>query len=191
MAVVSLIALAIGRSAVAATGASAARGTTAAAVKEGGAPAVTSSGGPASEGGDWWLLLGAAAVGLFDPEPVAMASVEYRYTTGRHRPGPWLALEATKRDLFVGFGAFFDFPMGRRWVFSPSLGAAIYRDHDGLGLGYPLEFRSAAELTCRLEHWRLGASFSHYSNASLGEDNPGTEIVKIVFVVPLGRSGLQ
>lgn len=144
----------------------------------------------ASEAEDWWLLLGAAAVGVFDPDPVAMASVEYRYTTGRHRPAPWLSLEATKRDLFVGFGAFVDLPMGRRWVFTPSLGAALYREHDGLGLGYPLEFRSAAELTYRLDRWRWGASFSHYSNASLGEGNPGTEIVKIVVVVPLGASGL-
>jgi hypothetical protein len=153
-------------------------------------PAVTSRGSPASEAGDSWLLLGAAAAGIFDPDPEAMASFEYRYTTGRHRPGPWLALEATERDLFVGFGAFVDLPLGPRWVFTPSLGAAIYREHDGLGLGYPLEFRSAADLTYRLERWRWGAGFSHYSNASLGEDNPGTEILKIVFVVPLGRSGL-
>jgi lipid A 3-O-deacylase PagL len=155
------------------------------------AQAVSSSGGAASEAGEWWLLLGAAAVGIFDPDPKAMASVESRYTSGRHRPGPWLALEATERDLFIGFGAFVDLPMGQRWVFTPSLGAAIYQEHDGLGLGYHLEYRSAAELTCRIERWRWGTSFSHYSNASLGEDNSGTEILKILFVVPVGRSGLQ
>jgi hypothetical protein len=180
---------ACGLSALAATGEPVA-GAAAAAVTEEDTRAVTEDGGPASETGEWWLLLGAAAAGIFDPDPKAMASFEYRYATGRHRPGPWLALEATERDLFIGFGAFIDLPMGQRWVFTPSLGAAVYHEHDGLGLGYPLEFRSAADLTYRLERWRWGASFSHYSNAGLGEDNPGTEILKIVVVVPVGRSDL-
>jgi hypothetical protein len=114
-----------------------------------------------------------------------MASLESRYATGRYRPGPWLAIEATERDLFIGLGVFLDLPFGRRWVFTPSLGAAIYGEHDGLGLGHPLEFRSTAELTRRIGRWRLGGSFGHYSNAGLGDPNPGTEILKVVWIVPL------
>jgi len=156
-----------------------------------GAPAVSAPTARDSEAGESLLLFGPAAAGILDPGPRAMTFVEYRYTTGRHRPGPWLALETTERDLFVGFGAFLDLPLGRCWIFTPSLGAAIYREHEGLKLGYPLEFRTTAELTCRLDRWRIGASFGHYSNASLGEVNPGTEVLKIVWVVPVGRAGVQ
>ena len=118
-----------------------------------------------------------------------MGFVEYRYTAARHRPGPYAALEATERDLFVGAGLFFDIPVGRRWVFTPSLGAAIYREHDGLGLGDPVEFRATAEFTYGLDETRFGASFGHFSNAGIGETNPGVEILKLVWVMPLDRRG--
>jgi hypothetical protein len=118
-----------------------------------------------------------------------MAFVEGRFPVGRHRTGPWLAIEATGRDLFVGCGAFVDLPFGRHWVFTPSLGAAFYREHDGLGLGHQLEFRSTAELTRAFARWRFGASFGHFSNAGLGETNPGTEVLKLLWVVPMGRRG--
>lgn len=157
----------------------------------GGEPAVTVPAAGDSEAGESLLLFGPAVAGVFDPAPPVMAFMEYRYTTGRYKPGPWLALETTERDLFVGFGLFLDLPFARRWFFTPSVGAAIYREHEGLGLGFPLEFRATAELTCRLDRWRLGASFGHYSHGNLGEANPGTEILKIVWVVPLGRPGPQ
>ena len=135
------------------------------------------------------LVFGPAVANVLYPDRSAMACVEYRYTTGRYHPGPWLALEATGRDLFVGFGLFLDRPLGRRFMFTPSAGMAIYQEHDGLGLGSPLEFRAAGELTYRLARWRFGASFEHYSNATLSDSNPGTEIVRVLWVVPLDRSG--
>lgn len=135
------------------------------------------------------VVFGPAVAGVYDAGSPPMGFVEYRYTTGRFRPGPWLALEATAHDLFVGFGLALDLPLGRRWVFTPSVGAGIYQEHDGLGLGSPLEIRSTAELTRRLKRVRFGAGFEHLSNFGTGDHNPGTEIVKVLWVIPLPRSG--
>ena len=140
------------------------------------------------DAGSSFFLFGPGVAEIVDPSPRAMGFAEFRYAPGRLRPGPWLSVEATARDLFVGFGAFLDIPMGARWLFTPSFGAGIYREHDGLGLGDPLEFRATAEFTRRLEHGRFGASLAHLSNAGIGETNPGTEVIKIVWVVPLQRA---
>jgi len=137
--------------------------------------------------GQSFFLFGPAIAEVVDPHPRAMGFVEYRYEPAALRPGPWLALEATARDVFVGFGGFIDIPSGAGWLFTPSLGAAIYRDHDGLGLGSPLEFRVTGEFTRRVEHGRIGASLAHFSNARTGERNPGTEVLKFIWVVPLKR----
>jgi hypothetical protein len=80
-----------------------------------------------------------------------------------------------------------DFPFARGWVFTPSIGAAIYLEHNGLHLGYPLEFRTAVELTHGLGATRFGAAFGHYSNFYMGETNRGTEYLKAVLIVPLSR----
>lgn len=135
--------------------------------------------------GQSFFLFGPAVAEIVDPHPRAMGFAEYRYEPAPLRPGPWLALEATARDLFVGFGAFIDIPIGAEWLFTPSIGAAIYRDNDGLGLGSPLELRFTAEFTRRLEHGRIGASVSHFSNGRTAHPNPGTEVLKIIWVVPL------
>ena len=141
---------------------------------------------PPVESGQSLLLFGPAVADVIDEHPAAMVFVEYRYTTGRYRPGPWAALEATSDDLFAGVGAFIDIPLGRRCLFTPSLGAALYDEGDGLRLGYPLEFRSTIEFTWRVGAWRAGASLAHFSNAGLGETNRGTEVLKLLWVMPLG-----
>jgi lipid A 3-O-deacylase len=147
-----------------------------------------SSASAAAPTGASLLAFGPAAANVFDEHPKGMGFVEYRYTTGRLRPGPWLALEMTDRDLLVGFGVFLDVPLGARWLFTPSLGAALYYERDGLGLGGPIEFRSTAELTYAVGRWRVGGSIGHFSNAHLAETNPGTEVLKLVWIAPLSRA---
>ena len=51
-----------------------------------------------------------------------------------------------------------------------------------------LEFRSQIELATRFDdRSRLGLAFSHISNASVGERNPGTEILTLTYMVPVER----
>jgi hypothetical protein len=136
---------------------------------------------------DSFLVWSAGVVDVVDPTPRAIVSVEWRYDAGRRMPSPWLAFETTAHDQFYVFGMYGDLRFGQGWVFTPSAGAAIYQQRDGLGLGYHLEFRTAAELTYGRGGRRFGASFGHYSNAYLGETNRGTEFLKLVVIVPLAR----
>jgi hypothetical protein len=136
---------------------------------------------------DSFLVWSAGTIDVVDHTPRTIVSLEWRYDAGHHVPSPWLAFDSTAHDQFYAFGMYGDFPFGRGWVFTPSVGAAIYLEHNGLHLGYPLEFRTTVELTYGRGATRFGASFGHYSNAYLGETNRGTEFLKAVLIVPLSR----
>ncbi|HYV85496.1 MAG TPA: acyloxyacyl hydrolase [Patescibacteria group bacterium] len=132
------------------------------------------------------LAWSVGAIDVVDPEPRTLLSIEWRYQTGRRVPYPWLALETTAHDQFFAFGMYGDLPLGHRWRFTPSAGAAIYQQNGGLDLGFHLEFRTAAEFTCRVGGARrIGVSFGHFSNAYLGDTNRGTEFLKAVLIVPM------
>jgi hypothetical protein len=148
-------------------------------------PAAAEDGSP--DRPDSFLVWSAGTVDVVDSYPRTIVSVEWRYDAGRRVPSPWLAFESTAHDQFYAFGMYGDFPFAHGWVFTPSVGAAIYQENDGLGLGYPLEFRTMAEVTYGRGGRRFGACFGHYSNAYLGESNRGTEFLKAVLIVPLSR----
>ena len=74
-------------------------------------------------------------------------------------------------------------------MLTPSLAAGLYEDGDGKDLGHIVEFRSSLELAYRFDNRaRLGLSFYHLSNASLDDNNPGTEVFSLNYSIPLGRS---
>jgi hypothetical protein len=140
-----------------------------------------------SDGGPMSLAWSAGAVDVIDAVTSGFYSLEMRQDGGAWPPTPWLAFEATTRDRFYAFGAKSDIPLGRRWRFTPSLGAAIYQEHEGLHLGYPLEFRAMAEFSVSVGVCRFGVAVGHYSNAGLGATNRGTEYARLTLIMPLGR----
>ena len=73
-----------------------------------------------------------------------------------------------------------------QWLyFSPSLAAGLYLKGKGKDLGFPVEFRSAAELGFRFKKgYRLSMNICHISNASLGHRNPGCESLFFTFYYP-------
>ena len=69
--------------------------------------------------------------------------------------------------------------------FTPSFGAGIYDDGSGKKLGNDLQFRTSFELSYELKNQnRIGISFSHISNANLGDKNPGVEILSFSYHIP-------
>ena len=93
----------------------------------------------------------------------------------------------TSDTAFYGYGGFLvDVFFGRRFVLTPSLSAGYYEDGDGRDLGYGLEFRSSIEFSYRFDNRaRLGLAFYHLSNANLGDFNPGTEVLSVLYSIPL------
>jgi len=72
-----------------------------------------------------------------------------------------------------------------KYFFTPSFGAGIYDDASGKNLGNDLQFRTSFEVSYELKNKnRIGISFSHISNANLGDKNPGVEILSLSYHIP-------
>ncbi|MCB1107534.1 MAG: acyloxyacyl hydrolase [Chlamydiia bacterium] len=100
---------------------------------------------------------------------------------------PLVGVMATTQGSGYLFGGIaFDFFMTPYLVFTPSFAPGIYIKGGGMELGFPLEFRSSAELSYRFKnHSRFGAMFYHMSNASIGFRNPGTECLVFFYAISL------
>ena len=72
-----------------------------------------------------------------------------------------------------------------KFYFTPSFGAGVYKDGSGKKLGNDLQFRTSLEVSYELKNKnRIGISFSHISNANLGDKNPGVEILSFSYQIP-------
>ena len=72
-----------------------------------------------------------------------------------------------------------------KYYFTPSFGAGIYNDGSGKKLGNDIQFRTSFEISYELKNKnRIGISFSHISNANLGDKNPGVEILSFSYHIP-------
>lgn len=116
--------------------------------------------------------------------------VEYRSDSHLWRIKPFVAAAATTTSQgFIGAGVLLDLYLGERIVVTPSFGPHLYfGGNKKLDLDYPLEFRSQLEIAYRFDdRARLGVAVSHYSNASLGNTNPGTESATVYYSIPVDK----
>ncbi|MBT3916344.1 MAG: acyloxyacyl hydrolase [Rhodospirillaceae bacterium] len=114
--------------------------------------------------------------------------VEYRSDKkfGFFKPFAAGAYTSTQQG-FIGAGVLVDLFLGRRFVLTPSFAPHYYwGGNNKLDLGHKVEFRSQAEIAYRFDNRaRLGLAISHYSNASLADQNPGTETLTLYYSLPL------
>ena len=69
--------------------------------------------------------------------------------------------------------------------FTPSFGTGFYDNGSGKNLGNSIQFRTSFEVSYELKNKnRIGISFSHISNANLGDKNPGVEILSFSYHLP-------
>lgn len=116
--------------------------------------------------------------------------VEYRHDKkylGFFKPFVAVAATNSSNSFFVGAGVLADIYFGKRVVLTPSFAPHYYNGgNTKLDLDYALQFRSQVELAYRFnDRSRLGFAVSHYSNASLGKTNPGTESAQIYYSIPV------
>lgn len=136
----------------------------------------------------------AFGAGAYDWNRQKDEGAEFRleYRSGEKYLGfkPFVALAGTSTGQgFLGAGVLIDVFFGRRFVVTPSFAPHLYvGGNSDLDLDYPLEFRSQLEFAYRFDdRSRLGIAVSHYSNASLGDTNPGTESAMLYYAVPIGK----
>jgi len=116
--------------------------------------------------------------------------LEYRSSTKFWHFKPFAAISGTSTGQgFLGAGVLIDVFLGRRFVLTPSFAPHLYTGgNTKLDLDYPIEFRSQLEAAYRFDdRSRLGVAVSHYSNASLGDTNPGTESAMVYYSVPFDK----
>ena len=136
-----------------------------------------------------FLTVGAGYYDLVQQDNTATEfRVEYRDDRKLWIFKPFVGAMTTTDFAFYGYGGVYvDVFLGRRFVVTPNFAAGYYHDGNGRDLGYGLEFRSAIDVAYRFDdRTRLGLSFYHISNASLGDKNPGTEVLSVVYSIPLG-----
>ena len=72
-----------------------------------------------------------------------------------------------------------------KFFLTPSFGGGFYDDGSGKNLGNDIQFRTSLEVSYELKNSnRIGISFSHISNANLGNKNPGVEILSFSYHIP-------
>lgn len=103
---------------------------------------------------------------------------------------PWAGLEVTTDKALYGIvGLLIDIDLGSRWWFTPVAGVGAYSEGNGKDLGHAIEFRTQVEFARRLRNdARIAIALSHISNASLGDENPGAEILSLYYSIPVGST---
>ena len=135
-----------------------------------------------------FISLGAGATGVIaDRKQGAAFNIEYRSDYELWKIRPFVGGFATSDASVYGyFGFLLDIYFGNRWVLTPNTAVGAYTDGDGEDLGHVIEFRSGFELAYRFDdRSRLGVAVHHLSNASIGDENPGTETALIYYSIPL------
>ena len=117
---------------------------------------------------------------------------EYRWApVGRWKLIPGAGVTFAEGGTAYGYAALhYDFRLGRSWFVTPVVGAGLFRNTDALDLGHAVQFKTGLEISLRVSgRVRVGLQGYHLSNASLDDDNPGTEVLELVVLVPLGGGG--
>ena len=84
--------------------------------------------------------------------------------------------------IYVYTGFEWNVDMGS-FTFTPSFAPGLYHEGDGKDLGHVLEFKSEVQISFDLsQSSKLGFSYNHVSNASLGDKNPGANSYMLNFL---------
>jgi len=86
-------------------------------------------------------------------------------------------LTSSKGGAYLYTGVAAEIPLGGSVLLSPCFAPGVVLASADRDLGYPIEFRSALELSASILSVRMGLSVSHISNARLGSHNPGVEVL--------------
>lgn len=116
---------------------------------------------------------------------------EYRFDNSLYRHGavhvlPFLGLEMTGAGAIYPHGGLIAEVRRGSWTLSPGIAAGVYDNGSGRKLGSAIEFRSQFEIGYEWPNrHRVAAALAHISNADLGKQNPGVEVISLYYLYPL------
>jgi lipid A 3-O-deacylase len=132
------------------------------------------------------LQVGVAYFDLVGSAGAAALELTYRHGSWRvWRMEPQVGAMFNADGGVYGYGGIaLPLASSRGFGVTPSLSVGGYGQGGSLDLGQILEFRSGIELT--LPGWdgdRIAVMVYHLSNASLGDRNPGTEVLGVGYLI--------
>lgn len=135
------------------------------------------------------LSVGVGAFNVIHDHPKWLGQLEWKPSYLFYGLRPFVSCFMTEKyATYMAAGLGIQFFLGDYFVITPSFGPGLFFKGKGTDLYYPLEFRSSIEAAFRLPNYsRIGAQFYHISNAGLGRQNPGAEILVLFFSFPLTR----
>ena len=84
--------------------------------------------------------------------------------------------------IYVYTGFEWNVDMGS-FTFTPSFAPGLYHEGDGKDLGHVLEFKSEIQFSyASSKNSKMGVSYNHVSNASIGDKNPGANSFMFNFI---------
>ena len=132
--------------------------------------------------------VGAGIAGILDSRKIVIGSVDYRPTLEKLRLRPWVGADFGYDLFYAAGGLLTHLKLTENLILTPSFGVGLYSHKGGIKLGSPVEFKSTLEVNYKLKNNRfLGVSFGHISNGGIDDKNPGSELVKICYYVPLSK----
>jgi hypothetical protein len=135
-----------------------------------------------------FVLVGPAVGNVQNKNRHLYGSLELRHlfhSWGKLSWGAGGVLDVSSLENYEGLNLTLQYAFSDRWSASLTSGPGRYSNHH-YDLGSHLEFRSGLELFYHLgKGYRLGVGVFHYSNAGVARHNPGTESVRVAFVIPL------
>lgn len=135
------------------------------------------------------ISLGVGYWDILDDEGAADFRLEYRPNKDLliDNLKPYLGAEVTSDgSVWGGFGFYYDAMLTENIYLAPTLSVGLYaQGGSDLDLGHTIEFRSQLEVGYEFDsNDRLGLAFGHLSNASIDDQNPGTEVLNVYWHIP-------
>lgn len=135
------------------------------------------------------LIVGIGQIGLLDADDdeAGALGVEYRSPRKFLHVSPMGGFFVTAASAAYAYvGAYHDFMLGSRVVLSPHLSVGLYHTGGGDDLGGAFEFQPGIDLFYRLDsNARVGLTVRHLSNAGIHDNNPGTEVIMLLYAHPM------
>ena len=113
--------------------------------------------------------------------------IEFRYGKAKFFAQPFNGVMInTEGAMHIYFGLYYDIKVAGYLYITPSFAPGLYAQRNSKDLKFALEFRSQLEVSFRFNNdVRIGFSFNHISNGSLGVENPGVESLAVTYVIPI------
>ena len=120
-------------------------------------------------------------------DPSYETRLEFRIGKVKIFGNPFIGVKMnTEGAMHIYLGLYYDIPMIHRFYITPSFAPGLYSSRNSKDLKFALVFQSQLEVSYRFdEGGRIGISFNHISNASLGVENPGVESLAVTYIIPL------